>query len=94
MLILDVVGSSIVGNVTNPFGVFPLSGTVHPNGEGVFKIGRFAATIRFSGTKFEANYANDCGGRFAIGRKLAVGKYPRSAEFSYVERGAVGYTTS
>ena len=68
-LILDVVGSSIVGNATNPFGVFPLTGTVDPSGRGLFKIGRFTGTIRFSGTKFEANYANDCGGRFAIGSK-------------------------
>ena len=73
ILILDVVGSSIVGNATNPLGVFPLSGTVNPNGEGVFKIGRFSGTIRFSGTKFEANYANDCGGRFATGSKRTAG---------------------
>jgi hypothetical protein len=68
ILILDVVGSSIVGNATNPLGVFPLA-TVDPSGRGIFKIGRFAGTIRFSGTKFEANYANDCGGRFAVGLK-------------------------
>ena len=68
-----MLGSSIVGNATNPLGVFPLTGTVDPSGGGVFKIGAYAGTIRFSGTTFEANYANNCGGRFAIGRKLAVG---------------------
>ena len=73
ILILDVVGSSIVGNATNPLGVFPLSGTVNPSGTGVFKIGAFVGTFRFSGTKFEANYANQCGGRFAIGTKQAAG---------------------
>jgi hypothetical protein len=73
ILILDVVGSSIVGNATNPLGVFPLTGTVDPSGRGLFKICRFAGTIRFSGTKFEANYANDCGGRFAIGSKRTPG---------------------
>jgi hypothetical protein len=68
-LILDVLGSSVVGNATNPWGVFPLTGTVDPSGTGVFKIGKFVGTIKFSGTTFEANYANDCGGRFAIGSK-------------------------
>ena len=68
-LILDVLGSSIVGNATNPSGVFPLTGTVDLSGTGVFKIGKFVGTIKFSGTTFEANYANDCGGRFAIGAK-------------------------
>jgi len=72
-LLLDVMGSSIVGNATNPSGVFPLSGTVDPNGKGVFKIGSLDGTVRFSGTTFEANYANSCGGRFAIGRKQAAG---------------------
>src|SRR5258708_35976073 len=60
-LIRDVVGSSIVGNATNPLGVFSLSGTVDQSGKGVFKIGTFAGTVRFSGTSFEANYANKCG---------------------------------
>ncbi len=72
ILILDVLGSSIVGNATNPLGVFPLSGTVDPNGKGVFKIGTFVGTIRFLGTTFEANYANSCGGRFATGRRHAA----------------------
>jgi hypothetical protein len=71
-LILDVVGSSIVGNATNPSGVFPLSGTVNPSGTGVFKIGGFVGTVRFTGTTFQANYANACGGRFAIGTKRAA----------------------
>jgi clan AA aspartic protease (TIGR02281 family) len=70
LLIIDVVGSSLFGNATNPFGVFPLTGTVDPKGKGVFKIGKFAGTIRFSNTTFEANYANNCGGRFASGRKV------------------------
>jgi hypothetical protein len=69
ILIIDVVGSSLVGNATNPLGVFPLTGTIDQSGRGVFKIGSFVGTIRFSGTTFEANYANDCGGRFAIGAK-------------------------
>lgn len=69
ILILDVMGSSIVGNATNPSGVYPLSGTVNPHGAGVFKIGGFVGTVRFSGNTFEANYANQCGGRFAIGTK-------------------------
>jgi len=69
ILILDVVGSSIVGNATNPLGIFPLAGSVDPDGRGSFKIGRFVGTVRFSGTNFETNYANDCGGRFAIGSR-------------------------
>jgi hypothetical protein len=69
ILTLDVVGSSIVGNVSNPLGVFPLSGTVNPSGLGVFKIGTFPGTVRFSGTRFEANFANRCGGRVAFGTK-------------------------
>ena len=73
ILVLDVVGSSIVGNATNPLGVFPLTGTVDHSGRGLFQIGRFVGTIRFSRTTFEANYANDCGGRFAIGSKRTVG---------------------
>ena len=73
ILILDVVGTSIVGNATNPLGVFPLSGTVGPNGSGIFKIGSFVGAVRFSGTTFDAHYSNDCGGRFAIGRKRTAG---------------------
>jgi hypothetical protein len=69
ILTLDVVSSSIVGNVSNPRGVFPLSGTVNPSGLGVFKIGTFAGTVRFSGTRFEAHFANGCGGRVAFGTK-------------------------
>jgi hypothetical protein len=69
VLVLDVVGSSIVGNATNPFGVFPLTGYVGPDGRGTFKIGKFVGTIRFSSNSFEANYANDCGGRFAMGTR-------------------------
>jgi hypothetical protein len=72
-LILDVVGSSIVGSATNPLGVFPLSGTVNASGTGVFKIGAFVGTVKFSGATFEANYANRCGKRFAIGTKRAAG---------------------
>ncbi len=73
ILTLDVLGSSIVGNATNPLGVFPLSGTVDPNGKGIFKIGTFVGTVRFLGKTFEANYANTCGGRFAMGRKKDAG---------------------
>jgi hypothetical protein len=69
LLTIEVVGSSLVGNATNPLGVFPLTGTVDPSGRGVFKIGAYAGTIRFSSTTFEANYANNCGGRFAVGRE-------------------------
>jgi hypothetical protein len=69
MLILDVVGSSIVGSATNQSGVFPITGTVDSSGKGVFKIGAFVGTVRFSGTTFEANYANNCGRRFAVGTK-------------------------
>ena len=69
ILILDVVGSSIVGNATNPSGVFPLSGTLDANGRGTFKIGSFAGTVTFAGNQFQANYANSCGGRFAVGTK-------------------------
>lgn len=69
ILILDVVGSSVVGSATNPRGIFPLAGSVDPDGRGTFKIGGFVGTIRFSATNFEANYANDCGGRFAVGTR-------------------------
>jgi signal peptidase I len=75
-LTLDVAGSSIVGSATNPSGVFPLSGTVDASGTGDFKIGAFVGTIKFSGTTFEANYANQCGKRFAIGTKQAAGGEP------------------
>ena len=68
-LILDVKGSSIVGNAANSSGVFPLSGTVDPSGTGVFTIGGFVGAVKFSGTTFEANYANNCGSRFATGTK-------------------------
>jgi clan AA aspartic protease (TIGR02281 family) len=72
ILVIDVIGTSIVGNATNPLGVFPLTGTVDQNGRGIFRIGGFTGTIRFSGTTFEANYANDCGGRFAMGTKRSI----------------------
>ncbi len=75
-LIIDVVGSSIAGNATNPFGVFPLSGTVNPSGAGVFKIGSFVGTIKFSGTTFEVNYANTCGGRIAAAQPAAAAGVP------------------
>lgn len=70
ILTFTVAGSSIIGNATNPAGVFPLSGTVDLSGKGEFKIGTFAGTITFSGTTFQANYANRCGARFASGTRL------------------------
>jgi hypothetical protein len=69
-LTLDIQGSAIVGNARNPFGVFALAGRVDPSGNGEFRIGGFVGTIRFSGTMFEANYANTCGGRFAAGTRV------------------------
>jgi hypothetical protein len=72
VLVLDVAGSTIIGNATNPYGVFPVSGTLNLSGTGVFKIGTFGGTIRFSGTTFEANYTSQCGGRVAIGAKRAA----------------------
>ena len=67
MLIIDVMGSSLVGYASNPMGVFPLAGKIGLDGNGSFKIGAFVGTIRFSEHGFEATYANNCGGRFAVG---------------------------
>ena len=69
LLIVDVLGSSLVGYASNPMGVFPLTGTITSSGNGSFKIGSFAGTITFSERTFEAKYANNCGGRFALGVK-------------------------
>jgi len=81
-LVIDVLGSAIVGNATNPFGVFPLMGSIDQNGRGVFKIGSFVGTIRFAATTFEANYANNCGGRFAIGTKQSPNSDSSTASIS------------
>ena len=70
ILVLDVVGSSIVGNATNPLGSFAITGTVDQNGNGIFKIGGFGGAIRFSGTTFEAKYENSCGSRLATGTRI------------------------
>jgi predicted aspartyl protease len=67
ILIIDVSGSSLVGYASNPMGVFPLMGTISAGGSGSFKIGTFVGTISFSERSFEAKYANNCGGRFAVG---------------------------
>ena len=67
LLIIDVVGSSLVGYASNPVGVFPLTGTINSGGNGSFKIGGFVGAISFSEHAFEARYANGCGGRFAVG---------------------------
>ena len=67
VLSFQVAGSVISGSATNPLGAFPLTGKVEPSGEGVFKIVAYSGIIRFSGNRFEANYANDCGARFALG---------------------------
>ena len=69
LLIIDVLGTSLVGYASNPMGVFPLTGTIDSGGNGGFKIGAFVGTISFSGHTFEAKYANNCGGRFAAGVK-------------------------
>jgi len=72
VLALKVSGPTISGSATNPWGVFPLAGTVAPSGEGTFKIVSYGGIIRFSGNTFEANYANDCGARHARGYRESV----------------------
>jgi hypothetical protein len=68
-LTIDVAGRSLSGYATNSAGQFSLSGTVDSDGTGTFKIGAFEGKIKFSGDTFEANYANDCGPRHAIGAR-------------------------
>src|SRR5438874_5822141 len=55
VLIFDMVGSSIVGNATNPLGVFPIAGYVGPDGRCLLKVGGFVGTVRFSRNYFQAN---------------------------------------
>lgn len=67
LVIIDVRGSSLVGYASNPMGVFPLTGAIDRGGDGSFRIGAFVGTISFSADTFQAKYANNCGGRFAVG---------------------------
>jgi clan AA aspartic protease (TIGR02281 family) len=48
-------------------GVFPLTGAIDKGGDGSFRIGAFVGTISFAADTFQAKYANNCGGRFAVG---------------------------
>src|SRR5690348_5450924 len=70
-LTMDVIGRRIVGSATNPGGTYPLSGSVNADGRGAFTIDDFSGTVDFSGKKFEANYANTCAGRHALGNKAS-----------------------
>src|SRR5579862_2310423 len=71
-LTIDVAGPSLSGRATNLYGVFRLSGMVDAAGSGSFKIGAYDGKIEFSGETFEADYANNCGPRHAVGTKVTA----------------------
>jgi hypothetical protein len=75
-LSLNVRGSFISGTAVNPSGVFPIEGSLGPQGAGTIRIVQMGGTIRFAGNRFVANYFNVCGPRRAVGTRVAV---PRSA---------------
>jgi hypothetical protein len=70
---LFVSGASIVGNVANSAGTFPITGQIDANGKGTLKIVDFRGRIVFLKDRFAADYFNSCGERRAIGRKLESG---------------------
>ena len=70
-LTLDVRGGSIVGNVVNAEGVFPVAGEVGPDGTGMIRIGQVAGVVRFGPSRFVADYPNlRCGHRHAVGVRI------------------------
>jgi hypothetical protein len=71
-LTLNVRGSSIRGTAVNPFGVFPIVGSLGGEGSGTIKIMEMGGTIRFTGNRFVARYLNVCGPRYAVGARIAV----------------------
>jgi hypothetical protein len=71
-LTLHVRGSSIRGTAVNPFGIFPIAGSLSSQGSGTIQIVQMGGTIRFSGNRFVARYFNVCGPRYAVGVRTAV----------------------
>lgn len=70
-LTLDVKEGSIIGNIENKEGVFPVAGSVGASGAGTLRIGQVAGVIRFDEDRFEADYPNlRCGPRHAAGRRI------------------------
>ena len=90
LLIIDVLGHLLVGYASNPMGVFPLTGTIDSGGNGGFKKAGFVGTISFSGHRFEARYANNCGGRFAVGVKILGPQYCCRPAFEWNYRYSAG----
>jgi hypothetical protein len=70
---LFVSGTSIIGNVANSAGTFPITGQIDASGKGTIKIVDFRGRIVFLKDHFAADYFNSCGERRAIGRKLVSG---------------------
>jgi len=66
---LDVRGSSIRGVVANPFGTFPVIGSLGPSGVGSIRIVSMGGRIRFTDSRFVADYFNSCGSRHAVGAR-------------------------
>ena len=68
---LDVRGGTIAGNVVNDEGVFAVAGEVDQSGEGTIRIGQVGGVIRFTSTRFVADYPNlRCGMRRAVGVRV------------------------
>ncbi len=70
-MVLDVRGSSIRGTVVNPFGAFPITGSLTRGGIGTIQIVRMGGRIAFSKNRFVADYFNTCGPRHAVGARQA-----------------------
>ena len=76
-LTLDVRGARISGAAANPFGIFPIAGSIDAAGRGTIQIVQMGGRIRFSGARFVADYFNTCGARHAVGLRISA---PRRAE--------------
>jgi hypothetical protein len=66
---LDVRGSSIRGAVVNPFGIFPVIGSLSPAGVGTIRVVQMGGRIRFTDNRFVADYFNSCGPPHAVGAR-------------------------
>ncbi len=71
LMTLDVRGNSIRGIVVNPFGAFPIVGTLAKDGTGTIQIVRMGGRISFTEHRFQADYFNTCGARRAVGTRVA-----------------------